>query len=128
VTQYHEDTAAEMFDGVLDAAYADCVGDVSCRTDYKEVAQALIEQNLRGNTTVRAGENHYIRVLIFCKVVAERNQLAHPRLACNKSFVPLHQIRPNLAGRPRLIICARMMLRLLCRSYGRLLRSPRENQ
>src|SRR5947207_3386282 len=105
-----------MFHGVLDATQADCVGDVSGRAHYKQVAQTLIEQDLRGDATVRASENDYFRVLIFREAVAKYNQLPHLRLASYKSLVSLHQIGPNLVGRARLKICARMVLGLLSRS------------
>jgi hypothetical protein len=54
----YDQLRTQVLDCVLDAAEDRVIGDVSSHSDYKQIAQALIKQQLRRDSRVRAAQNH----------------------------------------------------------------------
>jgi len=63
VTEYHDESNAEMLDGVLDAAQDLVVDDIARVTHHEQIAQALIEEKFRRNARIGATEDYGKRML-----------------------------------------------------------------
>src|SRR5690606_35766451 len=65
--------------------------------DHEEVAEALVEDDLGGETRVAAAEQHRVRVLRDREVLATLDILTRvTRLACDEALVAAQHLLPDL--------------------------------
>jgi hypothetical protein len=69
MSQDHEQIRVEVFDGIFAGSDLVVIGDVTGNTDDEEVAETLIEDELRGDARIGAGEHDGARVLLGGELV-----------------------------------------------------------
>ena len=78
---------AEMFDGVFKTADSDGIGTVAGIAHDEEIAQPLIEEQLRGETAVGASQDGNLGILSLSQSLALRDVVVLRALTADESLV-----------------------------------------
>src|SRR5262249_43938963 len=76
VAEDDEDFHGEMVHGVLHPPEGDGIGDVARHADDEEITEVVIEDDLRAQPAVRAGEYYHVRLLPLGQRAPPRGQRA----------------------------------------------------
>src|SRR5262245_58318452 len=68
MAHHHDERHVQVLRGVLEARDLGVAGDVARDANIEEIAESLIEDDLRGNTRVRTTENRRMRMLAGCEL------------------------------------------------------------
>jgi hypothetical protein len=118
MSEDHDFGNSEVFDCVFETAESDGVRAISSDADDEKITEALIEENLWRDPTIRTAQQSRFGMLIFGELLALSRVVLRAAMALGKALVASGEVRPYGIRRSRFGFVHLGVLRLRLRKYG----------